>query len=139
MTLGAAISASFIFNVIIILFVVYWVGNQLYLYIQRRRVGKEITEEVFNKGMRKAQIVDLREPKDFDSGHILGARNLPYSQLTQRYTDLRADLPIYLYDQGRTLSTRAAIKLYRKGYRNLYWLKKGYQNWDGKTKSKKHV
>ncbi|MDA5388660.1 rhodanese-like domain-containing protein [Loigolactobacillus backii] len=139
MTLGAAISASFIFNVIIILFVVYWVGNQLYLYIQRRRVGKEITEEVFNKGMRKAQIVDLREPKDFDSGHILGARNLPYSQLTQQYTDLRADLPIYLYDQGRTLSTRAAIKLYRKGYRNLYWLKKGYQNWDGKTKSKKHV
>lgn len=49
--------------------------------------------------MRRAQIVDVREKDVFNSGHILGARNIPYSQLKQRSGELRNDQPIYLYEK----------------------------------------
>ncbi|EJN56582.1 Putative Rhodanese-sulfurtransferase [Loigolactobacillus coryniformis subsp. coryniformis CECT 5711] len=125
-----------ILEIFVIVVLLYIVGQQVYFMVQRKRVGTELSEEEFNAGMRKAQIIDLRESKYFDSGHILGARNLPYSQLKQRYSEIRPDLPVYLYDQGRTLSTRAAIQLHRKGYRKIFWLKRGFQEWNGKTKRK---
>ncbi|MFD0896208.1 rhodanese-like domain-containing protein [Loigolactobacillus binensis] len=127
---------NFILEALVILGLLFLAGQQVYLMIQRKRVGTELSEEEFNAGMRKAQIIDLRESKYFVSGHILGARNLPYSQLKQRFGEIRADLPVYLYDQGRTLSTRAAIQLHRKGYQHIFWLKRGFQDWNGKTKRK---
>lgn len=127
---------NLILEIFVIVVLLYIVGQQVYFMVQRKRVGTELSEEEFNAGMRKAQIIDLRESKDFDSGHILGARNLPYSQLKQRYSEIRPDLPVYLYDQGRTLSTRAAIQLHRKGYQKIFWLKRGFQEWNGKTKRK---
>lgn len=127
-----------ILTVIVVAFLIYIVGQQVYYMIQRKRVGTQLEEEDFNAGMRKAQIIDLREAKYFNSGHILGARNIPYSQLKQRYNEIRPDLPVYLYDQGRTLSTRGAILLHRKGYKQIFWLKRGYQSWDGKIKRKKY-
>ncbi|QEA53595.1 rhodanese-like domain-containing protein [Loigolactobacillus coryniformis] len=127
---------NLILEIFVIVVLLYIVGQQAYFMVQRKRVGTELSEEEFNAGMRKAQIIDLRESKYFDSGHILGARNLPYSQLKQRYSEIRPDLPVYLYDQGRTLSTRAAIQLHRKGYQKIFWLKRGFQEWNGKTKRK---
>ncbi len=75
--------------------------------------------------------------KDFNAGHILGARNIPYSTLRAYYKGLRKDVPIYLYDQGKEMSTRAAIFLHKQGYNNISILKTGYNRWDGKTKKGK--
>lgn len=93
--------------------------------------------EQFESTMRKAQIIDLRERKDFDAGHILGARNMPYSVLKERMVELREDLPVYLYDAAGELAVGAAARLKKAGFTKVYFLKKGYQNWSGKTKKKK--
>lgn len=45
---------------------------------------KTLTEAEFIKGYRKAQLIDVREPNEFEGGHILGARNIPLSQLKRR-------------------------------------------------------
>ncbi|MBB6284628.1 rhodanese-like domain-containing protein [Geobacillus subterraneus] len=103
-------------------------------YLWQRRIVKALTEEEFRAGYRKAQLVDVREPDEFAAGHILGARNIPLTQLRMRMKELRKDQPIYLYCQNGLRSGRAAQMLYRKGYRNLYHLKGGFKKWTGKTK-----
>ncbi|ABO67704.1 MULTISPECIES: rhodanese-like domain-containing protein [Geobacillus] len=103
-------------------------------YLWQRRIVKALTEEEFRAGYRKAQLIDVREPDEFAGGHILGARNIPLTQLRMRMKELRKDQPIYLYCQNGLRSGRAAQMLYRKGYRNLYHLKGGFKKWTGKVK-----
>jgi rhodanese-related sulfurtransferase len=105
-------------------------------YFMQRRMVKALTEEEFRAGYRKAQLIDVREPDEFAAGHILGARNIPLTQLRMRMKEIRKDQPIYLYCQSGLRSGRAAQMLYRKGYRDLYHLKGGFKQWTGKVKKK---
>jgi rhodanese-related sulfurtransferase len=119
-----------------------WAANYLWLWwrkSQLKSIGEEIEPDEFESTMRKTQIIDLREKKDFDAGHILGARNMPYSVIKERMGELREDLPVYLYDAAGELSVRAAGRLKKAGFQKVNWLKKGYQNWSGKTKKKKSL
>ncbi|MCZ0754650.1 rhodanese-like domain-containing protein [Anoxybacillus sp. J5B_2022] len=106
------------------------------MYFMQRKMVKTLTEEEFRAGYRKAQLIDVREPDEYAAGHILGARNIPLTQLRMRMNELRKDQPIYLYCQSGLRSGRAAQMLYRKGYRDLYHLKGGFKTWTGKVKKK---
>jgi rhodanese-related sulfurtransferase len=106
--------------------------NWLYYYILGKRSATIIEEEEFREGMRKAQVIDVREKAEFDAGHILGARNIPYTVLDNSISAIRKDQPVYLYDRSKALSVRAANKLRKKGYKNIYILKDGYDSWTGK-------
>lgn len=104
--------------------------------LRLRKAVINLTQGEFIEGYRKAQLIDVREAKDFDAGHILGARNIPYSQLRQRYKEIRPDKPVYLYDQFSGKSSRTALFLKNKGYGQLYQLQGGFRQWTGKVKSK---
>jgi rhodanese-related sulfurtransferase len=108
----------------------------VYTYFMQRKIVKTLTQEEFRAGYRKAQLIDVREPEEYAAGHILGARNIPLTQLRMRMKELRPDQPIYLYCQSGLRSGRAAQMLYRKGYRDLYHLKGGFKQWTGKVKKK---
>lgn len=120
--------------VVILIIAIYYGITWLYYRFRGRQLGGELDQETFEKTMRKAQLIDLREKSYFDSGHILGARNLPYTQLKMYYSELRKDLPVYLYEQGSALSIKAALKLKKWGFQDIKWLKGGYGDWNGKTK-----
>ncbi len=96
-----------------------------------------LSEEDFKANYRKAQLIDVREKGEFDSSHILGARNLPTTQLRNRYKELRQDLPVYLYCENGGRSSRTALFLKKKGYTQLYALEGGFKNWSGRVKSTK--
>ncbi|WP_370866673.1 rhodanese-like domain-containing protein [Secundilactobacillus kimchicus] len=132
--LMVAVSTMTVYTILLILLVVIYAGWRLVTLVRRNQAATLIDEQTFTEGMRKAQVVDVREKKDFNAGHILGARNIPYSTLRAYYKGLRKDVPIYLYDQGKEMSTRAAIFLHKQGYNNISILKTGYNRWDGKTK-----
>ncbi len=109
----------------------------VYRYFKQKKILTTLTEEEFREGYRKAQLIDIREPKEYDGGHILGARNIPLSQMRQRMKELRKDQPIYLYCQSGARSARAAMLLNKKGYQDINHLKGGFKKWDGKIKKPK--
>ncbi|GAA6237041.1 rhodanese-like domain-containing protein [Apilactobacillus micheneri] len=119
---------------IVLLIIVVFFAINLSTRLRAKKAAKIVSEDEFQKGSHRGQIIDLRETRDFDAGHVLGARSMPYSTLKTFYGNIRSDLPVYLYDQGMTISMRAAILLNKKGYKKLYILKSGYRNWNGKTK-----
>lgn len=129
-----AMSTMTLYTIILLILLVVFALWRLYGVYQRNQAAKLIDEKTFKEGMRKAQVIDVREKRDFDAGHILGARNIPYSTMRSFYQQIRKDLPVYLYDQGKEMSARAAILLKKNGYEDIYILKTGYSRWDGKTK-----
>nr|WP_318615000.1 rhodanese-like domain-containing protein [Sporosarcina sp. YIM B06819] len=112
------------------------IGYMVIMMLRLRKAVTNLTQDQFIEGYRKAQLIDVRETKDFDAGHILGARNIPYSQFRQRFKEIRPDKPVYLYDQNGGKSARAALFLKKKGYGQLFHLQGGFRLWTGKVKSK---
>ena len=129
-----AITANLVTTIILIVILLAWGGYTIFQNMRVKQVATYLKNDEFQKGMRKAQVIDLREQKSFKDGHVLGARNMPYSTIKNFYSQLRPDLPVYMYDQGKTISKRAALFLSKKGYKDLYILKSGYQGWNGKEK-----
>jgi rhodanese-related sulfurtransferase len=121
-------------NIILIIILFALLSYSLFNYFQRKKIIKVLTQEEFIEGYRKAQLIDVREPNEFESGHILGARNIPLTQLKMRMKEIRPDKPVYLYCQGSSRSGRAAQMLYKKGYKQLYQLKGGFKKWTGRIK-----
>ena len=108
----------------------------VYTWWKQKKILKTLSQEEFIEGYRKAQLIDVREPNEFEAGHILGARNIPMSQLKTRLKEIRPDKPVYLYCQSGMRSGRAAQMLYKKGYRDLYQLDKGFKKKKKKKKKK---
>jgi rhodanese-related sulfurtransferase len=105
--------------------------------LAQKRYLTTLTEEDFRSGYRKAQLIDVREPNEFENGHILGARNIPLTQLKMRKGEIREDKPVYLYCQSGIRSARAAGVLKKKGCQDISHLKGGFKQWSGKVKTKK--
>ena len=51
---------------------------------------------------------------NFDNGHILGARNIPLTQMKTRLIEIRPDKPVYFIAQSEIVSGRAAAHAYTK-------------------------
>jgi rhodanese-related sulfurtransferase len=119
--------------IIIVAVIIY----SVFTFFYQKRIVKTVTEEEFRAGYRKAQLIDVHEANEFEGGHILGARNIPMSQMKMRMKEIRSDMPVYLYCQSGMRSARAAQFLHKKGYRELTQLQGGFKKWSGKVKIKK--
>lgn len=133
-----AASSWWVLSVIILIFLIGWGGFVLVDNWRQKRYTTTLTADQFEKGKHRAQLIDLRNENQFKDSHIIGARNIPYVMLRQRYEELRPDMPVYLYDMGESVSVHAAAFLYKKGYHDLYILKGGFNEWEGRTKKSKY-
>ena len=121
---------------VLIIVLVVLLAISIFRYYRQKMYLSVLTQDQWIEGYRKAQLIDVREPQEFDAGHILGARNIPVTQLKQRLIEIRKDKPVYLYCQKSSRSARAAQILHKNGYKQLYQLKGGFKNWTGKIKAK---
>lgn len=127
------------FTQILWLGLIIWGIWELVQYFRRKNAATALEAEEFRKDLRRVQLIDVRDKDEFDAGHILGARNMPFYEIKQRHVELRKDQPIYLYEDGKYAAYRAAIQLKKHGFEDLYVLKEGYKNWDGRIKRNKKI
>lgn len=125
----------FVINIILIIIIILLF---IFPFITRFRVKRAATiidEVTFREGMRSAQVIDVREPAEFKRRHIMGARNLPASQVKVSLASIRKDKPVYLYENGKPqIAGNVALILKKNGYQDIYILKKGLEYWTGKIK-----
>ena len=122
--------------IILLAVIVAFIGYTVWMYFYQKKLIKTLTEEEFRAGYRKAQLIDIREADEYNAGHILGARNIPLSQIRLRHKELRQDQPVYLYCQSGFRAGRAAQYLKKQGDKDFYQLQGGFKSWTGKIKKK---
>lgn len=118
--------------ILIVTLIVFGIFS-LIRHFQQKKYLNVLTQDEFIKGYRRAQLIDIREPQEFDRGYIRGARNLPLTQMKQRLVELRPDKPVFLYGQTNGRSKRAAHLLYKQDFKDLNILDGGFKKWTGKV------
>lgn len=86
-----------------------------------------------------AQVFDLRPRKEYDAGHIPGARHLESTTAVKKVPTLAKKKPALLVCAKGTTSNETARKLRDAGLDNTFVLKGGMNAWqqDGKPLSRK--
>lgn len=89
------------------------------------------TEAVQLINRKDAWVLDMREPAEFNAGHVPNARNLPMSQLDNRVGELARlkGKPVIVVCQsgGRALAANAKLKA--AGFSDIYVLAGGFGTW----------
>ena len=97
----------------ILLGMLAWMG---FNYFRIRRAAKVVDNSEFEALIRQGQLIDLRDPSDFNA--------------------LRKDKPVLLYENSRGQRvTNAAIYLKKQGFNDVYILSYGLDSWTGKVKT----
>ncbi|WP_085522932.1 TOBE-like domain-containing protein [Tuberibacillus sp. Marseille-P3662] len=79
---------------------------------------------------RMNQIIDVRDPKEFDEEHIPGAKSMPLSEIEERHSELQSDINIMVVcNRGGQRSQKAMELLEEKGYQHVWILEGGMACW----------
>jgi rhodanese-related sulfurtransferase len=83
------------------------------------------------QGTPRPVLIDLREPAEYEQGHITGARSVPSAAFKDRLTDLK--LPkqdaVVLYSNDDAQTRAATRLLYESGHQGALTLKGGIAAW----------
>ncbi|MFH8346154.1 rhodanese-like domain-containing protein [Streptomyces sp. NPDC018045] len=74
-----------------------------------------------------AQLIDVRNPAEYEAGALPGARNLPLAALATSCATLDPDRPVVLYCRSGSRSVIAAALLEARGFRDVRDVIGGYQ------------
>jgi rhodanese-related sulfurtransferase len=89
---------------------------------------KEITsEELLNK-LSKVQLIDIREPYEYEEGHIEGSINIPMGDFLEKSDQLDKSKQIVIYCNTARRSKPVVYMAYKLHGTILYNLEGGYKN-----------
>ena len=78
-------------------------------------------------------LIDVREPDEYQSGHVPGAVSIPLGVVPLRAHELPRNSPVYLICQGGGRSMQAAEVLDKAGY-DVHSVAGGTNAWSGAGK-----
>jgi len=80
----------------------------------------------------KVQLVDVRTAREFNLGHIKGAKNFDFfssGQFKSGFETLDKSKPVFVYCQSGNRSQKAARRLVNMGFEEIIDLAGGYNAW----------
>jgi len=78
------------------------------------------------------QLLDVRQPAEYEQGHISGARLIPIKELAERLGELTSEKPVLAYCAVGGRSRAAAQYLSGQGFNEVYNLSGGIKAWQGR-------
>lgn len=104
---------------------------------QQRSSGNSVgpQQAVMLINRQDAVVVDIREKKEFDEGHVVDAINIPLAKLKQRVTELKKykDKPVIVVCKLGQQSADAARTLKEEGYTQVYRMSGGITEWKSQS------
>jgi adenylyltransferase/sulfurtransferase len=100
--------------------------------MEGRPAGREVAPEQLHQEMQQGRIpvlVDVREPPEWEIGHLAGARLLPLGVLGRRMGELNRHDPIVTYCHHGVRSLHAAELLLAAGFTDVRSLRGGLDAW----------
>jgi rhodanese-related sulfurtransferase/rubrerythrin len=77
------------------------------------------------------QLLDVRQPGEYEQGHLPGARLIPLKELPSRLGELHKNKPVIVYCAVGGRSRAAAQLLSGRDFTEVYNLRGGIKAWDG--------
>jgi len=115
-----------------------WVVLVLAIFFQHRAkasksVGPQQAVMLINRS--NAVVLDVREKKEFESGHIVDAINIPQSKLSQRITELEKhkEKPVVVVCKMGQHSGEACKTLQQAGFTQVSRLAGGIAEWKAQS------
>lgn len=77
------------------------------------------------------QIIDVRQPEEYVTGHIPGSKLIPLGEIQMRYQEIDPNVETVVVCRSGARSGMACDYLGKMGYKHLYNLMGGLSAWDG--------
>ena len=123
---------EFVRNNLLLIVVAFASGAMLLWPLVRRGAGGPwvTTAEATHLINREdASIVDVREPGEYASGHIIGAKNVPLARLEGGEVPKRKDKPVIVYCDTGDRAGKAVAGLKKQGFERVVNLTGGLRAW----------
>ncbi len=78
------------------------------------------------------QLIDVRQPEEFERGHLPGAKLIPLSELAQRTSEIQQDKPALVYCHSGGRAGNGVALLNQAGFDNAFSIG-GISQWNGLT------
>jgi len=121
-------------NIFLIFFelLIGYIGYKLFLPNGFEHISTDqLADMLNNPDHKEAYYVDVREPHEFNAGHIREMNNVPLSQLENNYELIPKDKTIVIICQSGKRSLQAAKTLKDLGYQDIINVKGGMLDWEG--------
>ncbi|MGC9520741.1 MAG: SulP family inorganic anion transporter, partial [Anaerolineae bacterium] len=82
------------------------------------------------RSTKPPRVIDVREPREYNRGHIPQATSIPFRELVKDPTALPQDGSVVIVCQGGRRSLRAAALLLDHGYRDVRAMEGGMAAWE---------
>lgn len=92
---------------------------------------KESKEFMASRGDETYQLLDVRQPAEYEAGHLAGAILIPLKELPDRQVELEKEKPVIVYCAIGGRSKVAAQLLAGLGFANVYNMVGGIKAWQG--------
>lgn len=105
----------------------------LFIRNEMRRGGHTVSAQQLVDAVNRegAIVVDVRDRKEFEAGHIVAALNIPYSALESRIDELAKykDKPVIIACRMGQHAGAAGTLLRKRGFQNVSRLAGGMAEW----------
>ena len=115
-----------------------WLLTLFAIILYHRRTGGQSVgpqQAVMMINRQNAVMLDVREKKDFDSGHVVKSINMPMAKLKQRMIELKKhqNKPIVVVCRTGQQAGEAVRALKDNGYEQVYKLAGGITEWKAQS------